>query len=641
MRKYNIPPAFSGSLQLGRQGENGVTEITFLCAGYAKIYGDGFAEAVHRTPDGTTYPVNIEQDENNRVSWLISDGDTATAGTGQLELRWMVNGNLAKSKIFSTIIKSALTAPETPPDAAKSWVDKVLKAAEDIKASGVTEQKAREIAQSVVDSYQETDPTVPDWAKAETKPTYTAAEVAAVPDSAKSDIDKNTSARHTHSNKATLDNITAEDIAKWNYGVEIYITPQMFGAKGDGVADDTQAVQKAIEFCENKKNVLYIPAGVYVISDTLVLSKSIAIVGCSVHRGMLSANHKYTGISMLNFVAKSNATLVVAKQEAYDVSLDSLVFVSDTYSVSATGNVAVGSVCQKYYDYTKATYELNAVNIEKTVRCSIDNCVFSGFSGTGIITSQHKFITDCSFSHCNTAIRCTNYDNIIHHCWFCRCSVCIYSSVPNTLFLSDSWFDQIEQIAIKYDEGGFLLVDNCEFDMIDYCAIYSKQLYNSHIQGRFSRCGMYYGGFEPEDVPTEDEYKSCCIYSIKVATSNNIQAFAQRREIASGGGVAPSAFFGGAGIHGSNVILDIDENHIIKNNSVKNTNFVLSGKQYKARHTLRYNNVGCVSKDVSNPNGVYYSIDVGDIYISTAGDIYISVKKDSNADWVHVGSKTV
>ena len=116
MRKYNIPPAFSSSLQLGRQGENGVTEITFLCAGYAKMYGDGFAEAVHRTPDGTTYPVNIEQDENNRVSWLISDGDTATAGTGQLELRWMVNGNLAKSKIFSTIIKSALTAPETPPD---------------------------------------------------------------------------------------------------------------------------------------------------------------------------------------------------------------------------------------------------------------------------------------------------------------------------------------------------------------------------------------------------------------------------------------------------------------------------------------------------------------------------------------------
>lgn len=282
MRKYNIPPAFSGSLQLGRQGENGVTEITFLCAGYAKMYGDGFAEAVHRTPDGTTYPVNIEQDENSRVSWLISDGDTATAGTGQLELRWMVNGNLAKSKIFSTIIKSALTAPETPPDAAKSWVDKVLKAAEDIKAGaiddeklakaiaeylekhpiesgGITEQKAREIAQSVVDAYQETDPTVPDWAKAATKPTYTAAEVGAVSDSAKSDIDKNTSARHAHGNKSTLDAITAEDIAKWNSGTAG--TVEITGATGLVAGSAPTVTETADSTARARKYRLGIPAG--------------------------------------------------------------------------------------------------------------------------------------------------------------------------------------------------------------------------------------------------------------------------------------------------------------------------------------------------------------------------------------------
>lgn len=259
MRKYNIPPAFSGSLQLGRQGENGVTEITFLCAGYAKMYGDGFAEAVHRTPDGTTYPVNIEQDENNRVSWLISDGDTATAGTGQLELRWMVNGNLAKSKIFSTIIKSALTAPETPPDAAKSWVDKVLKAAEDIKASGVTEQKAREIAQSVVDAYQESDPTVPDWAKAETKPTYTSTEVGAVPDSAKSDIDKNTSARHTHGNKSALDSISESDIAKWNSGTAG--TVEITGATGLAAGSAPTVTETADSTAQARKYMLGIPAG--------------------------------------------------------------------------------------------------------------------------------------------------------------------------------------------------------------------------------------------------------------------------------------------------------------------------------------------------------------------------------------------
>lgn len=193
----------------------------------------------------------------------------------------MVNGNLAKSKIFSTIIKSALTAPETPPDAAKSWVDKVLKAAEDIKEgaiddeklakaiaeylenhpieSGITEQKAREIAQNVVDAYQEKDPTVPDWAKAETKPTYTAAEVGAVPESAKSDIDKNTSARHTHSNKSALDSISESDIAKWNSGTAG--TVEITGATGLAAGSAPTVTEAADSTAQARKYTLGIPAG--------------------------------------------------------------------------------------------------------------------------------------------------------------------------------------------------------------------------------------------------------------------------------------------------------------------------------------------------------------------------------------------
>ena len=48
-------------------------------------------------------------------------------------------------------------------------------------ASAELAQKVREIAQSVVDAYQESDPTVPDWAKQPEKPSYTAEEVGAMP----------------------------------------------------------------------------------------------------------------------------------------------------------------------------------------------------------------------------------------------------------------------------------------------------------------------------------------------------------------------------------------------------------------------------------------------------------------------------
>lgn len=107
-----------------------------------------------------------------------------------------------------------------------------------------------------------------------------------------------------------------------------YITPQMFGAKGDGATDDTKAIQEAIVFCENNKRLLYIPSGVYMVSDTLTISKSIAILGSSVHKDVLSSYDKYMGISVLKFIAKSDKTFIVASEKAYDVSINSLVFFS-------------------------------------------------------------------------------------------------------------------------------------------------------------------------------------------------------------------------------------------------------------------------------------------------------------------------
>lgn len=55
--------------------------------------------------------------------------------------------------------------------------------------------------------YTETDPTVPDWAKAENKPSYTAAEVHALPDDTEIPI---------FTNKTVLDGITAEKVADWD-----------------------------------------------------------------------------------------------------------------------------------------------------------------------------------------------------------------------------------------------------------------------------------------------------------------------------------------------------------------------------------------------------------------------------------------
>ncbi len=54
-----------------------------------------------------------------------------------------------------------------------------------------------------------------------------------------------------------------------------WVNLQSFGAKGDGVTDDTAAVQKAIA----EHRVLYIPMGRYVISDTLKLRSDTVLIG--------------------------------------------------------------------------------------------------------------------------------------------------------------------------------------------------------------------------------------------------------------------------------------------------------------------------------------------------------------------------
>ena len=130
------------NIPLGRQGENLATCIIFDCTGLAQLYGDGTAELLHELKDGTVYPVAIQQDGAS-VSWIVTASDTATVGAGRAELRWYVGDTLAKSAKFRTSVSSALadSTTETPPEPQKSWVDKVLAAAQEIKDGAITDEK--------------------------------------------------------------------------------------------------------------------------------------------------------------------------------------------------------------------------------------------------------------------------------------------------------------------------------------------------------------------------------------------------------------------------------------------------------------------------------------------------------------------
>ena len=52
---------------------------------------------------------------------------------------------------------------------------------------------------------------------------------------------------------------------------KLHVTPQMFGAVGDGVADDTEALQMALDCFIGKAGNVYLPQGQYKVTSPLII----------------------------------------------------------------------------------------------------------------------------------------------------------------------------------------------------------------------------------------------------------------------------------------------------------------------------------------------------------------------------------
>lgn len=73
-----------------------------------------------------------------------------------------------------------------------------------------------------------------------------------------------------------------------------YINVKWFGAVGDGVTDDTAAINKALDFCNNnfqnfisgeyQKYILFFPSGQYIYNGTMQLRSNISLVGVGSRR---------------------------------------------------------------------------------------------------------------------------------------------------------------------------------------------------------------------------------------------------------------------------------------------------------------------------------------------------------------------
>lgn len=229
-------PIADECILLGRQCENEARQIQFDLSWLIGEYGSGTATLVHQRNKDTAPYICTATQTGNTLTWTLDNQDTAYDGWGKAELRWTVGDVLAKTLIYKTMVIRSITADTTIPEPLESWYDQMIEyidehgidpedlaaaiaayleehpveapvqsvnnktgavvlSASDVGAgtyskpsggipktdlaSGV--QSSLDKADSALQSYTETDPTVPSWAKQQNKPTYTAQEVGALP----------------------------------------------------------------------------------------------------------------------------------------------------------------------------------------------------------------------------------------------------------------------------------------------------------------------------------------------------------------------------------------------------------------------------------------------------------------------------
>jgi hypothetical protein len=132
------------------------------------------------------------------------------------------------------------------------------------------------------------------------------------------------------------------------------LSVKWFGAKGDGVTDDTEALQAAIETCTgptglsfdpvvNRGTTIYVPPGVFVISERLLVTKSLTrIIGDSAHSSTIKyINGAQGATELIRF-------LQVAYCELSDIALDGGAGFNPVVTANAADSGATLDFCQYF-----------------------------------------------------------------------------------------------------------------------------------------------------------------------------------------------------------------------------------------------------------------------------------------------------
>lgn len=274
-------------------------------------------------------------------------------------------------------------------------------------------------------------------------------------------------------------------------------TPEMFGAKGDGVTDDTEAIQKALTF--NNVNL----SKNYIITENLVLHSNLKVFGGGTITKKAEFNNSYlnhsifsctdsNNIDINNIVLNSNS-LGISVHGCSNVNITNLIINSEKYSILisdseknesnaitisniklendvtiiSSDGIHINGGCSNIYvtNVSGTTGDdfiaLNAIEgIRKTIKnVIIDNIKCSGYAGVRVYGQLNCVIENVSIN--NSYINSDNGIRLTNIVGFTE----INSNAPtfnNIVFNNCVVNSSIRNVFLTYINGS-VTFNNCTF----------------------------------------------------------------------------------------------------------------------------------------------------------------------------------
>lgn len=184
--------------------------------------------------------------------------------------------------------------------------------------------------------------------------------------------------------KELLDQMNLEEIVKQVLADYFFINVKnppapLVAAKGDGIANDTAAIQAMINYVSGKKNYLFFPAGIYSVNE-LTMVPNVSLVG----------QDRFQAI--INLEAGSNTDLITG--EMGNCTISNLTLSANMPGQTQNCSVYNGNVTSMLFDNVIFKNGFNVLSLDIDGLVQMSSVVVDGAQGNGVMIGGSRCSVD-------------------------------------------------------------------------------------------------------------------------------------------------------------------------------------------------------------------------------------------------------